>query len=97
MNQGYPIKGDIMLRTKNITLSSEPTLLTTTDEVETHNTISVQNTDSEEYAWIGSESVTDSSFGIQLSPGQVWSADLGPYDKLYAVGAATISILILER
>jgi hypothetical protein len=86
-----------MLRTKNLILTATPTLLTTTDDIETSNTISVQNTDSEEYAWIGSESVTDSSYGIQLSPGQVWSADLGPYDKLYAVGSATISILILER
>jgi hypothetical protein len=86
-----------MLRTRNLTLTATPALLTTTDEVETHNTISVQNTDPAEYAWIGSESVTDSSYGIQLSPGQVWSADLGPYDKLYAVGAATISVLILER
>ena len=86
-----------MLRTKNLILTATPTLLTTTDDIETSNTISVQNTDAAEYAWIGSESVTDSSYGIQLSPGQVWSADLGPYDKLYAVGAATISILILER
>ena len=86
-----------MLRTRNLTLTSTPTLLTIDDGIETPNTISIQNTDAEEYAWLGSESVTNSSYGIQLSPGQVWSADLGAYDKLYAVGAATISVLILER
>jgi hypothetical protein len=46
---------------------------------------------------MGESSVTSSSYGIKLAPGQMWSADLGPYDKLYAVGAGSVSVLILER
>jgi hypothetical protein len=86
-----------MLRTRNLTLSSTPTLLTTTDEVETDNTISVQNTSDTAILYLGGPSVSSTSYGIRLLSGQIWSADLGPYDKLYAVGTGTVSVLILER
>ncbi|MEN9389435.1 MAG: hypothetical protein RLY61_519 [Candidatus Parcubacteria bacterium] len=86
-----------MLRTRNLTLSSTPTLLTTTDEVETDNTISVQNTSDTATLYLGGPSVSSTSYGIRLLSGQIWSADLGPYDKLYAVGTGTVSVLILER
>jgi len=86
-----------MLRTRNLTLSGIPTLLTISDTVEGSNTISVQNTDPSETVYMGSSSVTSNSYGIKLAPGQMWSADLGPYDKLYAVGAGSVAVLILER
>ena len=86
-----------MLRTRNLTLSGTPTLLTISDTVEGSNTISVQNTDPSETIYMGESNVTSSSYGIKLAPGQMWSADLGPYDKLYAVGAGSVSVLILER
>jgi hypothetical protein len=86
-----------MLRTRNLTLSSTPTLLTVTDGVDGPNTISIQNTDATAVAYIGGENVTSSSYGVKLTAGQVWSADLGPYDKIYAVGTAGVAVLILER
>jgi hypothetical protein len=86
-----------MLRTKNLTLSSTPTLLTTTDEVDTSNTISIQNTSESETLYLGGTSVSSSLYGIKLLSGQIWSADLGPYDQLYAVGTGTVAVLILER
>jgi hypothetical protein len=86
-----------MLRTRNLTLSSSPTLLTITDEVEKPNTVSIQNTDASATVWLGGATVSQTVFGIKLAPGQIWSADLGAYDKLYAVGTGTIAVLILER
>ena len=86
-----------MLRTRNLTVSGTPTLLTITDEIDLANTISIQNTDSTNPVYLGGSSVTSSSYGIKLSAGQIFSADLAPYDKLYAVGSGTIAVLILER
>ena len=86
-----------MLRTKNLTLSGTAQELTIDDMIDTPNTISVQNTDLFAPLYIGNELVTTSSYGIKLAPGQMWSADLGPDDKLYAVGSSTVAVLILER
>lgn len=86
-----------MLRTQNLMLSSEPTLLTIVDQIDSPNTISIQNTDSAEPIYLGGASVSSSSYGIKLSAGQIWSADLGPYDKIYAVGNGAVAVLVLER
>jgi hypothetical protein len=86
-----------MLRTRNLTLSSTAQELTINDEINTKSTISVQNTDLSAPLYIGNQSVTESSYGIELAPRQMWSADLGPDDKLYAVGTASVAVLILER
>lgn len=86
-----------MLRTRNLILTSQPTLLTITDAVDKPNTISIQNTDSSATVYLGGPEVSSSSYGVKLAAGQIWSADLGPYDKLYATGTAAIAVLILER
>jgi hypothetical protein len=86
-----------MLRTRNLTLTSTAQEITINDMIDTANTISVQNTDASAPLYIGNESVTSSNYGIKLSAGQIWSADLGPDDQVYAVGTSTASILILER
>ena len=86
-----------MLRTRNLTLSGTPTLLTITDNIDTPNTISIQNTDATAVVYLGGENVSSSSYGVKLVAGQVWSADLGPADKLYATGTAGVAVLILER
>lgn len=86
-----------MLRTRNLTLTSTPTLLTFSDDLETPNTISVQNTSDSATLYLGGESVSSSLYGVRLLAGQVWSADLGAYDQLYAVGTGTVAVLILER
>jgi hypothetical protein len=86
-----------MLRTRNLTLSGTAQELTIDDMVDTPNTISVQNTDLSAPLYIGGESVTTLSYGIKLAPGQMWSADLDADDKIYAVGTASVAVLILER
>ena len=86
-----------MLRTRNLTLTSTAQELTIDDMIDTANTISVQNTDVAAPVYIGNESVTSSNYGIKLTAGQIWSADLGADDKIYAVGTASVAVMILER
>ena len=86
-----------MLRTRNLTLSGTAQELTIDDAVDGPNTISVQNTNVSAPLYIGNESVTTSNYGIKLTAGQIWSADLGPDDKIYAVGSSTAAVMILER
>lgn len=86
-----------MLRTRNLTLSGTALELTINDAVDGPNTISVQNTDASAPLYIGNASVTSSIYGIKLAAGQIWSADLGPNDQVYAVGTSTAAIMILER
>ena len=87
-----------MLRTRNLTLTSTAQQLTIDDAMDSPNTISVQNTDSSAVLYIGNASVTSSNYGIKLSSGQIWSADLAADDKIYAVGAGTtVAVMILER
>ena len=86
-----------MLRTRNLTLTSTPTLLTLSDDLDTPNTVSIQNTSESATLYLGGTSVSSSSYGVRLLAGQIWSADLGAYDKLYAVGTGTVAVLILER
>jgi hypothetical protein len=86
-----------MLRTRNLTLSGTAQELTIDDAVDGPNTISVQNTDVAAPLYIGNESVSSSNYGIKLTAGQIWSADLAADDKIYAVGTASVSVLILER
>ena len=86
-----------MLRTRNLTLTSTAQELTIDDAMDSPNTISVQNTDVSAPLYIGNESVTTSSYGIKLTAGQIWSADLGADDRVYAVGTASVAVMILER
>ena len=86
-----------MLRTRNLTLTSTAQELTINDDIDTPNTISVQNTDDSAPIYIGNQSVTSSNYGIKLAAGQIWSADLAPNDEIYAVGTASVAVLILER
>jgi hypothetical protein len=86
-----------MLRTRNLTLTSTAQELTIDDMIDTSNTISVQNTHASAPAYIGNELVTADNYGIKLSAGQIWSADLGPNDQVYAYGDSTVSVFILER
>ena len=47
--------------------------------------ITIQNIDSEAYVYIGSSTVTSSSYGFRLIPGGAISFELPPKDSLYAV------------
>jgi hypothetical protein len=88
-----------MLRTRNLTLNSTPTLLTIVDGIETPNDFSIQNTHASAYAYIGTSAVSPTNYGHKLYPGQTFSIVLTAYDDLYAVGdsGSTVAVFINEK
>ena len=88
-----------MLRTRNLTLNGTAQELTINDIVDTSNTLSVQNLSDTGYAYLGSASVTSSTYGHKLFPGQSFSIELEPNDQLWAAGdsGVTVAVLILEN
>jgi len=85
-----------MIRTKTLTLSNSPQVLTFDDAIDKQKTISVQNTHASGIAYIGNENVSSSSYGLKLLPGQGFSADLSPYDNIYASGTGTAAVMVVD-
>lgn len=62
-------------------------------------TISIQNTDTAANIYVGNSSVTNSSYGIKLVPGDVISLTVNPFEFIYAVSDAVLgysNVAILE-
>jgi len=90
-----------MIRTRNFTLStSTPTELTIEDTVQSTNTLVVQNNNDTGYIYLGTNSVSSSSYGFKLFPGQGFTIELSAYSHLYAVSSAaamTVAVMVIER
>jgi hypothetical protein len=88
-----------MLRTKNLTLSATPVEVTIDDMIDTPNTISIQNTTTSKYAYLGGPNVSTTNYGFKLYPGQAFQADLAADHQIWAVGdeGTTVAAFIIER
>ena len=88
-----------MIKQQNVSLNGTAIELTNTLEVEGKCTISIQNTSTDKYAYIGNSSVTTSVYGFRIHPSQSIAIELAPYEKLYGVGdtGATIAVLVVEN
>lgn len=88
-----------------ITLSvSTPAILTITSaqEADYSNslTISIQNLHATHFVYLGDPSVSTTSYGFRIDPGQTWTADLMPNEDLYAVtdtGTTQVAVIKLAR
>jgi len=81
----------------NVTLnSSTATLLTVpaNQEDEYNLVFIVQNLDSVYNVYLGSSSVSTTSFGIKLQPGDIFNGDLKPNEDIYAVCDSGQSVAI---
>ena len=76
--------------------TTTPTELTIEDNVNSVCTLVVQNVDSAEYIYIGNSSVSSSNFGFKLYPGQAFTVELRPYDRVYAVGSSSINAVCMS-
>ena len=47
--------------------------------------ISIQNLHSSHYVFLGDSTVTTSSYGFRIDPGQTFTISLNPFDEIYAV------------
>mgnify|MGYP003334227795 CR=1 FL=1 len=84
-----------------ITLTPYPSLLTITEVDEVENArqliISIQNLHESNYVYLGSSSVSESSFGYMLDPGQIFTADLKTNEELYGIGDGQVAVIRLIR
>jgi hypothetical protein len=86
-------------RHKIVTLSTS-TALTYEDNVQSSYTLVIQNNNDSGYVYIGSSSVSTSSYGYKLFPGQGLTVELSAFNRLYAVcstNTMTVSLLVIER
>ena len=88
-------------RHKIITLSNgTPEALTFEDTVQSSYTMVVQNNNDSGYLYLGSSSVSSSSYGFKLYPGQGFTIEMSSLNRLYAVASSnglTASLLVIER
>lgn len=59
-------------------------------------TISIQNLHTSHFVYLGSSSVSTTSYGFRIDPGQTWTSDLHPEDEIYAVtdtGTTNVGII----
>lgn len=87
-----------MIRQKNLTLNATAVELTFSDQVQSPNSMSIENTSSLQFVYIGNSSVTTTNYGFKLYPAQTITIDMNPFDRIYACGdtGATVAIMVLE-
>ena len=88
-------------RHKIVTLSTTtPTALTYEDTVQSSYTLVVQNNNDVGFIYLGSSSVSTSSYGYKLYPGQGFTIELSSLNRLYAVcstNTMTAAVMVIER
>ena len=77
-------------------LTSTPTDVTYTGPFDRPSVLSIQNIMSTGFAYLGNESVSSSSYGHKLYPGQSFTIELAPVDKLFAVGDSGVSVALFK-
>jgi hypothetical protein len=81
-----------MIRQEIIPLNSTPVNLSVSGVIDPLTVLSVQNVSSSGYAYLGNEDVSTSIYGHKLYPGQSFTIELAPNDKLFVVGDSGVSI-----
>lgn len=81
-----------MIRQEIIALNSTPIDLTLTGVIDPQTSLSIQNIMSSGFAYLGNENVSTTNYGHKLYPGQSFTIELAPNDKLFAVGESGVSI-----
>ena len=88
-------------RHKIVTLSTTtPTALTYEDAIQSSHTLVVQNNNDSGYIYLGSSSVTTSSYGYKLFPGQGFTIEMSSLNRIYAVcssNSMTAAVMVIER
>lgn len=85
-----------MIQHKIQLLTSTPLDLTYTGPIDPWSCLSIQNIMSSGYAYLGGENVSSSNYGHKLYPGQSFTIELSPNDKLFAVGDSGVSIALFK-
>jgi hypothetical protein len=81
-----------MIRQEIIALNTTPIDLTISGIIDPAIVLSIQNIMSTGYAYLGNENVSALDYGHKLYPGQSFTIELAPNDRIFAVGDAGVSI-----
>lgn len=81
-----------MIRQQIIELSSTPIDVTYSGIGDRLTVLSIQNIMTDGYAYLGNQNVSSSEYGHKLYPGQSFTIELAPNDKIFAVGDSGVSI-----
>ena len=81
-----------MIRQEIVALNSTPVDLSVSGVIDPLTVMSIQNIMTTGYAYLGNENVSSVSYGHKLYPGQSFTIELAPNDKIYAVGDSGVSI-----
>ena len=85
-----------MLRHRIVELTSTPVLMTTHEPVDRLNVLSIQNVMTTGFAYLGNSNVSTTTYGHKLYPGQSFTIELAPNDRVWAVGDAGVSVAIFN-
>jgi hypothetical protein len=83
-----------MIKQRIQALNGTPVDLTYTGVIDPLTVLSVQNIMDSGYAYLGGENVSINNYGHKLYPGQSFTIELAPNDKLFAVGDSGVSVAI---
>jgi hypothetical protein len=85
-----------MIKQKIQALNGTPVDLTYTGIIDPLTVLSVQNIMDSGYVYLGNENVSSLNYGHKLYPGQSFTIELAPNDKLFAVGDSGVSVAIFS-
>lgn len=85
-----------MLKHRIVTLNGTAQDLVIHEPVDALAVFSVQNIMSVGFAYLGNKDVTSLSYGHKLYPGQSFTVELAPNDKLYAVGDSGVKVALFS-
>ena len=77
-------------------LNSTPIDLTYTGPFDRPCALSIQNIMSSGYAYLGNENVSIENYGHKLYPGQSFTIELAPNDKIFAIGDVGVSVALFK-
>jgi hypothetical protein len=63
-------------------------------------TISIQNLNATHFVFLGNATVSTSSYGFRIDPGQTFTAVLAPQDEIYAVtdtGTTNVGVIRVQH
>jgi len=84
----------MQLKHRVITLNGTPQKLNVKEAVDSRCTLSVQNTMTTGYAYLGNANVTTTDYGHKLYPAQSFTIEMATGDDLWAVGDSGVKVAI---
>lgn len=86
----------MQLKHRIVSLNGTAQNLVVREATDARNTLSIQNVANTGFAYLGNSTVTTSSYGYKLFPGQSFIIEMASSDDIYAVGDSGVSVAIFN-